>query len=193
MRSIGQLSRHCPTPHRHVMLPMRLAGGSAMNFASASQPTPGKQNRLHFGVQGSTEAPQASPPDGVRHLALRPIMQATNRGLRELPMPEAAQSPLLYAFCCFPPASPALAIGAGKQKRPRRAAFIHLKSLRDSGAAIATGNKHSLALDRPAEVALGRRAVAGAAAHGSPGIGESGRLRLCPAQLGHVAGPTPTP
>jgi hypothetical protein len=73
-----------------------------MSFSSASQPTSGKQNRLRFGVQGSTEAPQASPPDGVRHLALRPIMQATNRGLRELPMPEAAQSPLLYAFCCFP-------------------------------------------------------------------------------------------
>ena len=54
--------------------------------------------------------------------------------LGELPMPKAAPSTLLYAFCCFPPASPAFAPGAGKQKRPRRAVFIRLKSLRDFGA-----------------------------------------------------------
>ena len=77
-----------------------------MSFVSASQPVPGKrpgkQNRPYFGFRGSTEAPKASPLDGARLLALRPVLQATNGGLGELPMPKAAQSPLLYAFCCFP-------------------------------------------------------------------------------------------
>ena len=44
------------------------------------------------------------------------------------------ESPPLFAFCCFPPASPAFVLGSGKQKRPRRAALIHLKYLRDFGA-----------------------------------------------------------
>jgi len=109
-----------------------------MSIASAAQPAPGKrrgkQNRPRFGLRGSTEVPKASPLDGVRLLALRPVMQATNGGLGEPPMPTAAQSPLLCAFCCFPPASPALAPRAGKQKRPRRAAFIRLKYQRDFGA-----------------------------------------------------------
>ncbi len=109
-----------------------------MSFISASQPVPrkrpGKHNRPYFGLRGSTEAPKASPLDGARLLALRPVMQATNGGLGELPMPKAAQSPLLYAFYCFPPASPAFGPGPGKQKRPRRAAFIRLISLRKFGA-----------------------------------------------------------
>ena len=49
-------------------------------------------------------------------------------------MPATAGSLLLFAFCCFLPACPAFAWGAGKQKRPRRAALNRLKSLRDFGA-----------------------------------------------------------
>ena len=109
-----------------------------MSFAFVSQPAlgkpPGKQNRPCLGLRGSAEVPKASPLDRVRRLALRPVMQATSGGLGEPPMPKAAQSPLLYAFCCFPPASPAFAPGAGKQKRPRRAALNCFKSLRDFGA-----------------------------------------------------------
>ena len=51
-----------------------------------------------------------------------------------LPMPEAAANPIEDAFCCFPHASPVSETGAGKQKRPRRAALKSLKILRDFGA-----------------------------------------------------------
>jgi len=91
-----------------------------MTFTSTSQPAPGKrpgkQNRSRFGLQGSTEAPKARPHDGVQPLALWPVMQATNAGLGERHMPKAAQSPLLYAFRCFPPASPVFTPRSGKQK-----------------------------------------------------------------------------
>jgi hypothetical protein len=60
--------------------------------------------------------------------------QAENRGFGMTPMPATAGSLLLFAFCCFLPACPAFAWGAGKQKRPRRAALNRLKSLRDFGA-----------------------------------------------------------
>jgi hypothetical protein len=53
-------------------------------------------------------------------------------GIRPLltPSPEPPQP----APGCFPSASPAWATRAGKQKRPRRTAFIRLKSIRDFGA-----------------------------------------------------------
>jgi hypothetical protein len=49
-------------------------------------------------------------------------------------MPKAAQCLLLYAFCCFPPASPALAPGTGKQKTAPKDRSKHLIFLRKSGA-----------------------------------------------------------
>ena len=49
-------------------------------------------------------------------------------------MPNVAESLLLPAFRCFPPASPAFASGPGKQKRPRKVALIRLKYLRNFGA-----------------------------------------------------------
>lgn len=81
-----------------------------MSFASASPAAPGKQNRPWLGLRGSAEVPKASPLDGVRRFASRPVMQATSGGLGGLPMLKAAQGPLFYAFCCFPPASPALVL-----------------------------------------------------------------------------------
>ena len=47
---------------------------------------------------------------------------------------QSGPKPVALHFRLLPPASPALAPGPGKQKRPRRAAFIRLKSLRDFGA-----------------------------------------------------------
>jgi hypothetical protein len=109
-----------------------------MSFVSASQPAPGKrsgkQNRPRFGRKGSTEASKASPLDGARHLALRPGVQAENGGLEEPAMPNATQSLLLYAFCCFPPASPAFVPRAGKQKTAPKDRSKPLISLRKSGA-----------------------------------------------------------
>ncbi len=109
-----------------------------MSFASASQPPPGKrsgkQNRSRFGLRGSTKASKARALDGARRLALQSVVQAENGGLADLAMPTAAQSPLLYAFCCFPPASPALAPGAGKQKTAPKDRSKHLIFLRKTGA-----------------------------------------------------------
>jgi hypothetical protein len=61
-------------------------------------------------------------------------MQATNDGLVVLPLPKAAHSPLHYAFCCFPPASPIPASWAGKQKTAPMGRSKPLISLKESGA-----------------------------------------------------------
>jgi hypothetical protein len=47
---------------------------------------------------------------------------------------DSRQSPLLYAFCCFPPASPAFARGAGKQKTAPKDRPKHLIFLKKIGA-----------------------------------------------------------
>ena len=49
-------------------------------------------------------------------------------------MPKVAQSPLLCAFCCFPPASPAFAPGSGKQKTAPKDRSKPLISTRKFGA-----------------------------------------------------------
>jgi hypothetical protein len=46
---------------------------------------------------------------------------------------ESGRAPATTCFLLLPPASPAFTPRAGKQKRPRRAALIRLKSLRDLG------------------------------------------------------------
>jgi hypothetical protein len=51
----------------------------------------------------------------VWRLRLRQVLQAELRGLGTPPMGKAAGSPLRFAFCCFPPASPAYMPEAGKQ------------------------------------------------------------------------------
>jgi len=109
-----------------------------MNCASTSPPPPGKrarkQNHPRFGLRGSTGASKARALDRARRLTSRPVVQAENGGLGDLAMPKAAQSPLLYAFCCFPPASPALAPGTGKQKTAPKDRSKHLIFLKKSGA-----------------------------------------------------------
>ncbi len=109
-----------------------------MSFTSTSQPPPGKrpgkQNRPRLDLRGSTEASKARALDGARRLASRPVVQAENSGLVDLAMPKAAQSPLPYAFCCFPPASPALVPGAGKQKTAPKDRSKHLISPGKFGA-----------------------------------------------------------
>ena len=109
-----------------------------MRFASASHwrrgRARGSKNRRRFGLRGSTDAPKASPLGGEELLALRPAMQATNDGLVVLPLPEAAHSPLLHAFFCFPPASPIPASWAGKQKTAPMGRSKPRISLKESGA-----------------------------------------------------------
>jgi hypothetical protein len=51
----------------------------------------------------------------VWRLRLRQVLQAELRGLGTPLMGKAAGSPLRFAFCCFPPASPAYMPEAGKQ------------------------------------------------------------------------------
>ena len=109
-----------------------------MSFVSAPLPVPGKrpgkQNRPYFGLRGSTVTPSASPRSGARLSPSQPTVRAEHRALWTACLPKLAESLLLPAFCCFPPASPAFAPGAGKQKRPRRTALIRLKYLRYFGA-----------------------------------------------------------
>ena len=49
-------------------------------------------------------------------------------------MPNARDSMLRYASCCFPHASPVLELGAGKQEMASEGHFKHMISLRKSGA-----------------------------------------------------------
>ena len=109
-----------------------------MNIASASRSAlgkrPGKQSRSRFGVRASTVEPKARVHFVPRRLPLRLVMQAESRGLWTLPVPKAAESPLLFAFCCFPHASPAFASGSGKQKTALRDRSRHMNFLRKFGA-----------------------------------------------------------
>jgi len=103
-----------------------------MSFAFTSPSALGKQNGPCFGVRGSTIASKSSLRGVVPPPPLPPIAQAENRGIGTLSMPATADSPLLFAFCCFPPASPAFAWGAGKQKtvpKDRFNRFIFLKKI----------------------------------------------------------------
>src|SRR5579872_6784969 len=109
-----------------------------MSFASALRPPvgkrPGKQNRSHFGVRGSTVEPKSGLHGGARRLPLPPLVRAENSLLGILTMPVAAESLLICAFCCFPPASPAFAVGSGKQKTLPAGRTKHLNFLMKVGA-----------------------------------------------------------
>jgi hypothetical protein len=84
-----------------------------MSFKSPSVPVlgkrSGKQNGPRFGIPGSMVALRANLHDRERRLPLRPVESAENLDFRALPVPSAAQSLPSFAFCCFPPASPAFA------------------------------------------------------------------------------------
>lgn len=68
-----------------------------MSIASASRSAlgkrPGKQNRSHFGVRGSTAEPKANLLGGARRLSLRLVVQEENSGLVTPLMPKATESP----------------------------------------------------------------------------------------------------
>jgi hypothetical protein len=53
---------------------------------------------------------------GARRNPLPPVERAENRGFGMPFMPATADSPLLFAFCCFPPASPGFRVGGGEAK-----------------------------------------------------------------------------
>jgi hypothetical protein len=67
-------------------------------------------------------------------LRLRQVLQAEIRGLCALHMRKAAESPLRFAFGCFPPASPAFVPEAGKQKTTPKDPSQQLICLRKIGA-----------------------------------------------------------
>ena len=109
-----------------------------MSFAFAWPSAPGKragkQNGPRLGVRESAMASKPSLCGGARRNPLPPVAQAENRGFGMPSMPATAGSPLLFAFCCFPPASPAFAWGAGKQKTAPKDRFNRFISLKKSGA-----------------------------------------------------------
>jgi hypothetical protein len=90
------------------------------SFAFASPSPPVKQNGPRLGVRGSAMASKPSLRGGARRNPLPPVERAENRGFGMPFMPATADSPLLFAFCCFPPASPAFAWRRGSKKRSRR-------------------------------------------------------------------------
>ena len=105
-----------------------------MSFAFASPSAPVKQNGPRLGVRGSAMASKPSLRGVAPHPPLRPVAQAENRGFGMPPMPATAGSPPLFAFCCFPPASPAFACGAGKQKTAPKDRFNRFIFLKKTGA-----------------------------------------------------------
>ena len=90
-----------------------------MSFASASPPAPrkrpGKQNRPRFGLRGSTEATKASALDGARRLALRPVIQAENGGLGELPCLKRPKA-RYFTLSALPPCFPGFGARGGEAK-----------------------------------------------------------------------------
>jgi hypothetical protein len=109
-----------------------------MSFVSASRSTPGKhlgkQSEPRFGIRGSAGGSKASLQRGGRRLPLRLVAQAKKRGFGTAPLPRVAENSLVCAFCCFPPASPAFALGSGKQKTVLMDRSKRLIFLRKSGA-----------------------------------------------------------
>ena len=105
-----------------------------MRFAFASPSASVKQNGPRLGVLGSAMASKPSLRGGAQRNPLPPVAQAANRGFGMPSMPATAGSPLLFAFCCFPPASPAFAWGAGKQKTAPKDRFNRFISLKKTGA-----------------------------------------------------------
>src|SRR5271156_5938671 len=92
---------------------------------------PGKQIRKGLGLWGSMRT-RNGDTSGSGVTCSREA--AGYDRFRASPMPKVAVRPLRRAFYCFPPASPPFVSGPGKQKRPRRAAFIRLISLKKLGA-----------------------------------------------------------
>jgi hypothetical protein len=86
-----------------------------MSSAKASL-VPGKQSPRQFGSRASAYAVGDSACRYISEQSLRSIAWLENGGSWTLSMPQAAESPLHFAFCCFPPASPPLPPGPGKQK-----------------------------------------------------------------------------
>ena len=100
----------------------------------ASGKQPGKQKALYDAGRGST---MGFPICALKHAQERRggTPQRSEKRLFDMVLPsEAAEIALNYAFCCFPPASPAFRSGAGKQKTPRRASRNFLNLLGETGA-----------------------------------------------------------
>jgi len=64
----------------------------------------------------------------------RPLRKPENRGAYPLTMPETAENRHAFAPGCFPPASPVVAGGAGKQKATPKVRSNALISLMKFGA-----------------------------------------------------------
>jgi hypothetical protein len=84
-----------------------------MSFAKASL-TPGKQSPRRFGSRASACAVGDSAGRYTSEQSLRSIAWLENGGSWTLSMPQAAESPLHFAFCCLLPCFPAFASRAGE-------------------------------------------------------------------------------
>jgi hypothetical protein len=111
--------------------------GSAISFASALEPVPvwrfEKQRDARFSLSVNLRTKQGFTigSEGSRRGRSK---EADNIGFETLPVLTAAESPLRYDICCFPPASPIPALWVGKQKTAPRGHSKSLMSFRKSGA-----------------------------------------------------------
>jgi len=90
-----------------------------MSTAKASL-APGEQSPRRFGFRASAYAVGDSAGRYTSEQSLRSIAWLENGRSCTLSMPQAAESPLHFASCCFPPASSPLLQGRGSRKRSRR-------------------------------------------------------------------------
>jgi hypothetical protein len=94
----------------------------------------GKVDTACIAIEGSRAACGEALSFGSAAESLQCVTPPELQAAGASAVPNAFGSVRHHAFCCFPPASPALVPTAGKQKQPRRATLNHLKSLRDFGA-----------------------------------------------------------
>ena len=82
-------------------------------------------------LPGLTDVSRAVVCRGARPLPSRRVLLVAHC-LKRLHMPEPTERPLCFASVCFPPASPAIASEAGKQKttpKDRSDSLIYLKNI----------------------------------------------------------------
>jgi hypothetical protein len=85
-------------------------------------------------LERHTEISKADLHGRAWPLEARQALQTEFRSLAKLHMRNAAESPLRFAFGCFPPASPAFVPEAGKQKTTPKDPSQRLICLKKNGA-----------------------------------------------------------
>jgi hypothetical protein len=91
-------------------------------LSSASRSAPGKrrgkQTGPRFSIRGSPASSKMSLLGAAWRFPFQPVAHAQSRAIGLPSMPKAAERPLVFGFCCFPPASRLSCVGRGNKNRP---------------------------------------------------------------------------